>query len=130
MEPKLANLLYAATHEWVSRDAADPLLVTVGISDHAQAELTDIVYVELPKIDATLVAGASTAIVESVKAASDIYTPVSGTVVEVNEKLIAEPGLINTDSFGEGWMFKIRCSNPEELEGLLTSEAYNAKITA
>ncbi|MBX9742311.1 MAG: glycine cleavage system protein GcvH [Chthoniobacterales bacterium] len=128
MEPKKANLLYAPTHEWVSRDPSNPLLVTVGISDHAQAELTDIVYVELPKLDATLTAKAPAAIVESVKAASDIYAPVSGSVVATNEKLLSEPGLINTDPFGEGWIFKIRCSAPEELEGLLRAEAYESSL--
>lgn len=123
-----SDLCYAATHEWLRRDPVEVGLVTVGISDHAQAELTDIVYVELPKRDAIFAAKAPAAVVESVKAASDIYAPVSGSIVEVNERLITEPGLINTDPFGEGWIFKIRCSAPEELESLLTAEAYESSL--
>lgn len=125
-----SDLLYAKTHEWIRRDPADPTLVTVGITDHAQAELTDIVYAELPKVGATLSAASPAAVVESVKAASDIYAPVSGTVAEVNEKLNANPALLNTDAFGEGWMFKIKMSMPTETETLLTPEAYQTQITS
>lgn len=128
MEHKLEELLYAPTHEWVWRNPAEQGVVTVGISDHAQAELTDIVYVELPKLEVSLTAKAPAAIVESVKAASDIYAPVSGTVVEVNERLLSEPGLINTDPFGEGWIFKVRITAPKELEDLLSAEAYQQQI--
>lgn len=124
------DLFYAKTHEWIRRDAADAAIVTVGITDHAQAELTDIVYAELPKIGATLAAASPAAVVESVKAASDIYAPVSGTVTEVNENLVSNPALINTDAFGEGWMFKIKMSVPEEIEKLLSPEAYKTQITS
>lgn len=125
-----SDLLYAKTHEWIRRDASDATLVTVGITDHAQAELTDIVYVELPKVGATLAAASPAAVVESVKAASDIYAPVSGTVAEVNENLANNPALLNTDAFGEGWMFKIKLSTPSEVESLLTPEAYQTQITS
>lgn len=127
MDPK-EPLFYATTHEWARRDHHDPLLVTVGISHHAQAELTDIVFAELPSIEAPLVAGAPAAVVESVKAASDIYAPLSGRVVEINEKLASEPGLINTDPFGEGWLFKIHITQPQEWNSLLTEEEYHLQI--
>jgi len=125
-----SDLLYAKTHEWVRRDSADTTLVTVGITDHAQAELTDIVYAELPKIGATLTAASPAAVVESVKAASDIYAPVSGTVTEVNENLNSNPALLNTDAFGEGWMFKVKMSTPSELDSLLSPEGYQTQITS
>lgn len=125
-----SDLLYAKTHEWIRRDAANAELVTVGITDHAQAELTDIVYAELPKVGATLVAGSPAAVVESVKAASDIYSPVSGTVTEVNENLNSNPALLNTDAFGEGWMFKVKLSAPTEIDQLLTPEGYQTQITS
>ena len=125
-----SDLLYAKTHEWVRRDASDDTLVTVGITDHAQAELTDIVYVELPKVGSTLTATSPAAVVESVKAASDIYAPLSGNVIEVNEKLTANPALLNTDAFGEGWIFKIKLNAPTELETLLSPGAYQLQITS
>ena len=125
-----SDLLYAKTHEWIRRDASDAALVTVGITDHAQAELTDIVYVELPKIGATLTAASPAAVVESVKAASDIYAPLSGTVTEVNENLTSAPALLNTDAFGEGWMFKMKLNTPSEVEALLSPEAYQTQITS
>lgn len=125
-----SDLLYAKTHEWIRRDATDATMVTVGITDHAQAELTDIVYAELPKVGATLTAASPAAVVESVKAASDIYAPVSGTVTEVNENLTSNPALLNTDAFGEGWMFKMKMSTPEEVEKLLSPEAYQTQITS
>src|SRR3990167_7886335 len=94
------DLLYTKTHEWICRESDDPSLVTVGITDHAQAELTDIVYVEPPPVGTSLTAGTPAAVVESVKAASDIYAPLSGTVTEINEALVSNPALINTDAFG------------------------------
>ena len=124
------DLLYAKTHEWIRRDGSDVSLVTVGITDHAQAELTDIVYVELPKMGATLTAASPAAVVESVKAASDIYSPLSGVVTEINENLVSSPALLNTDAFGEGWMFKMRLSTPSEVETLLKPEAYQSQITS
>ncbi len=121
-----ADLLYAKTHEWIRSEGAT---VTVGITDHAQEELTDIVYVEPPKVGAEVKAGATSAVVESVKAASDIYSPVSGTVTEVNEELSTSPALLNTDPFGQGWIYKLKPSNPAEIESLLTPEAYSAQIS-
>ena len=120
-----ADLLYAKTHEWIRRGND---IITVGITDHAQAELTDIVYAEPPKVGAEVKAGATAAVVESVKAASDIYSPLSGTVTEVNDALSANPALLNTDPFGQGWIFKMKASNPAEVEALLTPEAYTAQI--
>ncbi len=125
-----SDLLYAKTHEWVRRDPSDATFVTVGITDHAQAELTDIVYAELPKVGSSLTSGSPAAVVESVKAASDIYAPVSGTVTEVNENLTNNPALLNTDAFGEGWMFKMKISTPSEVEALLSPEAYKTQITS
>lgn len=121
-----ADLRYAKTHEWI-RVEGDT--VTVGITDHAQAELTDIVYAEPPKVGAEVKAGATAAVVESVKAASDIYSPLSGTVTEVNAELSANPALLNTDPFGQGWIYRMKASSPAEAEALLTSEAYAAQIS-
>lgn len=120
------DLRYAKTHEWI-RSEGDS--VTVGITDHAQEELTDIVYVEPPKVGAEVKAEATAAVVESVKAASDIYSPISGIVTEVNEELASSPALLNTDPFGQGWIYKMRPSNPAEIEDLLTPEAYTAQIS-
>jgi glycine cleavage system H protein len=119
------NLRYSETHEWILIEGDTG---TVGISDHAQAELTDIVFAEPPKIGKTFRAGEVAAVVESVKAASDIYTPVSGEIVERNAALEENPALLNTDPFGAGWIFKIRLSNPSELDALKDSAAYSAQI--
>jgi glycine cleavage system H protein len=121
------DLRYAETHEWikVQGDTA-----TVGISDHAQAELTDIVYVELPAVGKTLEAKKPSAVVESVKAASDIYSPVNGEVVEINTELESSPELVNTDPYGQGWLFKIRLSNPAEVDALKEASAYKTQIGA
>lgn len=121
-----ADLRYAKSHEW-ARSEGD--VISVGITDHAQAELTDIVYVEPPKLGAIVTAGATAAVVESVKAASDIYSPISGTVTEVNEALASNPALLNTDPFGEGWIYKLTPSNAGEIETLLTPEAYTSQIS-
>jgi glycine cleavage system H protein len=121
-----ADLRYAKTHEWI-RTEGDT--ITVGITDHAQAELTDIVYAEPPKVGAEVKAGATAAVVESVKAASDIYSPLSGTVTEVNAELAANPALLNTDPFGQGWIYKMRASNAAEVDALLTPKAYTAQIS-
>jgi glycine cleavage system H protein len=121
-----ADLRYAKTHEWI-RVEGDT--VTVGITDHAQTELTDIVYAEPPKVGTEVQAGATAAVVESVKAASDIYSPLSGTVTEVNSELSANPALLNTDPFGQGWIYRMKASSPAEVEALLTPEAYTAQIS-
>lgn len=117
-----AELKYTKSHEWV-RDEGDGT-VTVGITDHAQEALGDLVFVELPEAGANLDAGSDCAVVESVKAASDVYSPVSGEVTEVNEALADAPETINTDAFGDGWMFKLRLSDPEQLGDLLDADAY------
>ncbi len=117
-----AEYRYSSEHEWVS-PAVDGV-VTLGITDHAQSELGDVVYVDLPEVGATYAAGDSIAVVESVKAASDVYSPVSGEVVEVNEELDAEPGTVNADANGAGWLCKIRLSDPSEVDGLMDAAAY------
>ena len=121
-----ADLRYAKTHEW-TRSEGDT--VTVGITDHAQQELTDIVYVEPPKVGAEVKATTTAAVVESVKAASDIYSPISGVVTEINEQLSSNPALLNTDPFGNGWIYKLKPSDPAEIEALLTPESYTAQIS-
>ncbi len=122
-----AELKYTKSHEWV-RDEGDGT-VTVGITDHAQEALGDLVFVELPEVGASLDAGSDCAVVESVKAASDVYSPLSGEVTAVNEALADAPETINGDAFGDGWMFKLRLSEPDQLGGLLGAEAY-AKVMA
>lgn len=119
------DLKYAETHEWLRVEGEN---ATVGITDHAQAELTDIVYVELPAIGAKTEAGKAIAVVESVKAASDIYAPVSGTVTAVNTALASNPALVNTDPYGEGWLFKLKTANSSEIAALKTPAAYLAQI--
>jgi glycine cleavage system H protein len=103
-------------------------IATVGISDHAQEELTDVVFVELPLVGREVDAGDPTAVVESVKAASDIYAPIGGEVVEVNLEVEADPALVNTDPYGRGWIFKVRVKNAADVEGLLDAAAYSAQI--
>ena len=119
------NLRYAASHEWISVEGA---IGTVGITDHAQQELSDVVYVDLPKIGAHLTAGSTVAVIESVKAASDIYSPVAGEVVEVNSALAAKPDLVNRDPYGAAWLFKLKLANPTELEALKDAAGYKAQI--
>lgn len=118
-----SELKYAETHEWARLD--EDGLVTVGISDHAQNALGDVVYVELPEIDALVVAGSEAGVVESVKAASDIYAPLGGTVVAVNTLLDDAPETVNTDPYGDGWFFKIEPSDPADLDQLLDAEGYS-----
>jgi glycine cleavage system H protein len=120
-----SDLKYAKSHEWV-RVAGD--LATVGITDHAQHELTDVVFVELPAVGRQVKAGEPCAVVESVKTASDIYAPVSGTVLEVNSAVVDNPALVNTAPDSDGWLCKIKLSNAAELNGLLTPEQYKAQI--
>ncbi|AJC73400.1 glycine cleavage system protein H [Pseudothermotoga hypogea DSM 11164 = NBRC 106472] len=112
---------FAKTHEWVKVDGK---LAVVGISNHAQEKLGDVVYVDLPQVGKVVKKGEVFMSVESVKAASDIYAPVSGKIVEVNEKLSNQPELINKDAEGEGWLVKIEMTNPDELSDLLDEEAY------
>jgi glycine cleavage system H protein len=119
------DLLYNDTHEWIKREGDN---VRVGITDHAQSELTDVVYVELPKMDRQANAKEAIAVVESVKAASDIYAPVKGTVVEVNKALEADPGLINREPYGQGWIFVLKIENPDDLKNLKDAAAYKKQI--
>ena len=101
---------------------------TIGVSDHAQHELSDVVYVDLPKVGAQIAAGATVAVIESVKAASDIYAPVTGEVTEVNGMLVANPELVNSDPYGAAWLFKVKLSNPGEVDALKDAAGYRAQI--
>ncbi|MGE3319713.1 MAG: glycine cleavage system protein GcvH [Candidatus Berkiella sp.] len=119
------NLKYTLTHEWVAREAHD--LMTIGITDHAQKLLGDVVFIELPEVGTQLVAGKEFGVVESVKAASDLYAPISGEVVAINEALESNPGLVNQDAYQAGWMIKIKPTNPENWEKLLDAKSYDEK---
>ncbi len=120
-----SDLRYAKSHEWV-RVEGD--IATVGITDHAQHELTDVVFVETPANGKQLKAGEASAVVESVKTASDVYSPVSGTVQEVNAALSDNPALVNTDPYGKGWFYKVKLSNPVEVTQLMSSSDYSKQI--
>ena len=119
------DLFYTESHEWLRLEGENG---RVGITDHAQAELTDVVYVELPKVGAPAEAGGQIAVVESVKAASDIYAPVKGTVVEVNQALEGNPALINTDPFGAGWIFVLKMDVSNDVKQLKDAAAYRKAI--
>lgn len=121
------NLRYAESHEWILIEGDTGI---VGITDHAQAELTDIVFAEPPAIGKSVGAGEVAAVVESVKAASDIYSPVSGEVIARNDAVEQNPSLLNTDPFGDGWIFKIKLSNPGELDALKDPASYRAQVGA
>lgn len=120
------NLKYLDSHEW-ARVESDGT-VTIGISDHAQSALGDLVFVEVPEVGKTLAKGAAAAVVESVKAASDVYSPVSGEVIAANEALGAAPELVNQDPYGNGWLFKLKPSNTGELAQLLDAKAYGKVV--
>jgi glycine cleavage system H protein len=120
-----SDLKYAKSHEWVRVSGGT---ATVGISDHAQAELTDVVFVELPEVGRKVKAGEACAVVESVKTASDIYSPVSGEIVELNQPVADNPALVNTGPYADGWLFKIKLSHPAELNALLSPEDYKKQI--
>ena len=120
-----SDLRYCPSHEWLRLEGDT---ATVGISDHAQEELTDVVFVELPQVGRAVDAGDPTAVVESVKAASDIYSPVGGEVVEVNPEVEADPSLVNTDPYGKGWIFKLKIKNTDDLDSLMDAAAYAAHI--
>ena len=117
-----AELLYRESHEWVRYD--EDGTATVGISDHAQAQLGDMVFIELPEPGMSYEQGDACAVVESVKAASDVYAPLTGEVIENNSALEDSPELVNTDPYGDGWLFRLQLSDPSELDGLLDAEAY------
>ena len=121
------HLYFSDSHEWV--DPSSPEAAPVGISDHAQAELTDVVYLELPEVGRTVSKGEAIAVIESVKAANDIYAPVSGEIVEVNEALAEAPEPVNEDPYGGGWMFKVKLADSAEVEGLMNATAYRDTIS-
>ena len=121
----MANLKYSKEHEWV-RIEGD--VAVIGISDYAQAQLGDVVFVELPEVGKQVVKNDEAAVVESVKAASEVYAPVSGEVVEVNDTLSDEPEMVNSAPTGDGWFIKIRISDPSELDGLMDEAAYLAFV--
>lgn len=116
---------FAKTHEWAHVEGD---IATVGISDHAQEEISDIVFVDLPKVGQQVTAGQNCCVIESVKSASEIYAPVSGEVLEVNEALNADPALVNREAHGNGWLFKIKMTTPSEYDNLLDVAAYKATI--
>lgn len=122
-----SELKYASTHEWV-RIEGD--LVVTGISDHAQDALGDLIYVETPEVGQQITAGEQAGVVESVKTASDIHAPVSGTVVEINANLEDDPDFVNDDPYGKGWIYKIKPDNIADVEQLLSSTAYEAGLKA
>ena len=121
-----AELKYASSHEWV-RNEGDGTY-TVGISDHAQGLLGDMVFIDLPDVGDEITAGEDCAVGESVKAASDIYAPISGEIVAINEELEDSPELVNSDAFGEGWLFRVKASDESELEALLDAVGYAESI--
>ena len=120
-----AELKYVASHEWLRLEADGS--VTVGITDHAQELLGDIVFVELPEVGANLAADEQAGVVESVKAASDIYAPIAGEILEVNQVLIDAPDTANTDPYGAAWFFRIKPANAADLDGLMDAAAYEAE---
>lgn len=120
------ELFYTKTHEWVDNDGDGT--VTVGITEYAQSSLGDLVFVELPEAGTKVGAGDAVAVVESVKAASDIYAPVAGEIAEINEQLEDSPELVNEDPFGEGWLFKLQMDEGESLDDLLDADAYEGIV--
>jgi glycine cleavage system H protein len=124
--PQPAGLLYSKEHEWVKLDGD---VATVGITDYAQSSLGDIVYVELPRVGATLEQSASIGVVESVKAVSDIFTPVGGEVTGINDAIEGDPAVVNRDPYGSGWLFKVQLADVSQTEGLMSPEAYDQFVS-
>jgi len=118
-------LKFTKDHEWVRVEGN---MATVGITDHAQEQLGDLVFVELPAPGMAFSQGGAAAVVESVKAASDVYAPVGGTVMEVNQAVVDEPGIVNADPMGKGWLFKLKIADPAQLDGLMDEAAYRQMI--
>lgn len=127
-KPSPNDRKYTKEHEWAKADGGGT--ITMGITDHAQELLTDVVYVELPAVGRKVKQTQPIAVVESVKSVSDIFAPVSGEVIEVNQALEPNPELVNKDAFGEGWIAKIKMEAPAELDGLMTAEQYEEHIKA
>ena len=121
-----AELKYVASHEWLRTEADGT--VTVGITEHAQELLGDIVFIELPEVGTELAADEQAGVVESVKAASDVYAPITGEIVAVNDALVSAPEIANSDPYGDGWFFKIKPANAADLDGLLSAAQYAAEI--
>lgn len=121
-----ADLKYVASHEWLHQE--EDGTITIGITEHAQDLLGDIVYIELPEQGATIEAGQEIAVVESVKAASDVYAPISGTIIAINEALVDAPDTINSDPYGEGWFFKIKPANPADYNDLMDADEYQDSL--
>ena len=119
----MSTTLYTSDHEWLSIDGD---VATIGITDYAQQQLGDVVFVELPKVARSLKKAEAAAVVESVKAASDVYAPISGEVLEANQAVVDEPALVNSDAAGKAWLFKIRIADKSELGGLMDEAAYKA----
>jgi len=117
----MSQLRYSKDHEYIRLEGE---IGTIGISDHAQAQLGDVVFVELPQVGAQLVQGGEAAVVESVKAASEVYAPATGEVVSVNDALESQPSLINEDAIGKGWLFRVKLADPKELDALMDEAAY------
>ncbi len=121
-----SDLKYISSHEWIRME--DDGTVTIGITDHAQELLGDVVYVELPELDSEVALEDEIAVVESVKAASDIYAPLSGTIVAINDVLEDAPETVNSSPYDDGWMFKMKPSEPSEIDGLIDAESYQNEI--
>lgn len=122
MPPKSADKRYTKEHEWVVLDGD---IATVGITDHAQEQLGDLVHVELPELERELAEGETCAVVESVKAASDVFAPLAGKVVEINETIVEDPSIVNSDAEGEGWFFRLELDDTEAFEALLDQDGYD-----
>ena len=121
------RMMFSAKHEWISTEDGDT--ATIGITDYAQSALGDVVFVELPAVGSNIKKGDVSAVIESVKAASDVYMPVEGMIIEVNEALCANPALVNTDPMGLGWFFKIRIARVDELDALLDKASYDKLVS-
>lgn len=121
-----ADLKYVASHEWLRLEADGT--ITVGITDHAQDLLGDVVFVELPEVGTEVAADQEIAVVESVKAASDVYAPIAGEIVEINEELVDSPELANEDPYGKAWFFKVKPANPADYDGLMSAEEYESSL--
>ncbi len=121
------DYLYTNSHEWIRMEDR---IATIGITDFAQSQLSDVTFVELPSTGDQVAAGDEVAVVESVKAATDVYSPVTGAVAEINERLVEHPEIINDDPYGDGWMFKIELAEPKEVDQLLDAEAYENSLPA
>lgn len=119
------DLKFTATHEWLKKENAD---VTIGITEHAQQLLGDMVYVEMPAVGKEVTAGEELGVVESVKAASDFYAPISGVVTAINEAVVADPAIVNNDPYQTGWLVKLKPSHPNEMDNLLSAEQYENEI--